>query len=201
LIFAPPNMQWLVDVADEMHQKLQRDNFVLRGGLWILEHCHKPLDGFDDITRGIFGRRLVGLVIGNIDIMPGSSMVPRRISAHFVRPGADLGKALRAEQGLDVLPGLGGQMLFSNTPDDAVPDRACTDTAIEENTFLSAVAAVRTDLRASGARLASVVPVEAHAMFRVYAELLGDEHLFAGAIKRRYPVAQVFVGQEFLVAE
>jgi len=67
---------------------------------------------------------------------------------------------------------------------DTVADRDCQDTGVEEQNFRNAVDAVRAELRASGARLASIVPTEAHAMFRVYAELLDDEQLFAGAIDR-----------------
>lgn len=80
--------------------------------------------------------------------------------------------------------GLGVAVLPSPAADfDAVADRVCGDVEAEEAAFVNAVGAVRAELRASGARLASVVPIEAHALFRVYAELLDDEDLFADAIR------------------
>lgn len=124
---------------------------------------------------------LVDLAARLADLIPALTPAEPRTSSIQTTPESRLATGITGGPGM----GLGIGLLPSPDADfDAVPDRACTDTAIEENTFLSAVAAVRTDLRASGARLASVVPIEAHAMFRVYAELLGDEHLFADAIKR-----------------
>src|SRR5262249_44813399 len=123
LIVAPPHMQGLVDVSDEMHQEPHGNDFLLGRGVGVTEHPGQTLDSFDDITRGILWCRLVGFVIPDIHIMPGSGIVPRRISADFVRPGADLREALRAEQGLELLTGLGREMLFGNAPDNAVPDR------------------------------------------------------------------------------
>src|SRR5262249_25152625 len=124
LIVASPHMQGLVDVPDEMHQELHGNDLLLGCGLWVTEHSCQTLDGFNHITRGILWRRLIGLVIPDIHIMPGSGMVPRRIRAHFVRPRTDLGQALRAEQGLELLTGLGREMLFGNASNDTVPNRA-----------------------------------------------------------------------------
>lgn len=67
---------------------------------------------------------------------------------------------------------------------DAVADRPCGDRALEEERFTRAVKEERAEARDSGARLARVIPSEAHAMLRVYAALLDDEALFAGAIDR-----------------
>ena len=99
----------------------------------------------------------------------GGAPESRLVSGIPGAPGIDIG--------IGVLPSPAADF-------DSVPDRACLDRDVEENSFMSAVGAVRAELRASGARLASIVPTEAHAMFRVYAELLDDEQLFAGAIER-----------------
>src|SRR5262245_40217464 len=124
LIVAPPHMQRLVDVTNEMHQELHGNDFLWWRSVWGTEHPCQTLDGFHHIARGILGRRLVGFVIPDIHIMPGSGMVPRRISADFVRPGTDLSQALWAEQGLELVTGLGREMLFGNASNDTVPDRA-----------------------------------------------------------------------------
>lgn len=67
---------------------------------------------------------------------------------------------------------------------EAVADRSCEDPAREEDLFRRAVSEVRAAVRDSGHRLASAMPSEAHALFRVYAALLDDDQLFAGAIER-----------------
>lgn len=123
LILSPPHMQRLVDITNQMHQELHGDDFVLWHGLGITEYPCKPLDGFHHIARGVLGRCLIGFVIGDIDIMPGSGMVPRRIGANFVWPRTNLGEALWAEQVLKLLTGSCRQMLFGNASDNAVPDR------------------------------------------------------------------------------
>lgn len=67
---------------------------------------------------------------------------------------------------------------------DSVPDRAVMDTAVEEAAFRQAPAAVQTELAASGKRMQGLLPSEAHALFEVYAMLVGDESLASGVVER-----------------
>ena len=108
--------------------------------------------------------RLISVAIEGGPALPGQAVSGR--------PGAPgLG------MGIGVLPSPAADL-------DSVPDRSCDDVDVEEASFQSAVEAVRAELRASGARLASVAATEAHALFRVWADLLNDGQLFAGAIER-----------------
>jgi phosphotransferase system enzyme I (PtsP) len=67
---------------------------------------------------------------------------------------------------------------------DAVPDRAVQDIAAEEAAFRNTLAALQEELRASGERMAAVLPPEARMLFDTYVMLLGSEDLISGTVRR-----------------
>ncbi len=113
------------------------------------------------------------------------------VHAEAIAAGKALGRRGRRDttgilKGLKGAPGagIGLGVLPSPAADiDSVPDRRVEDVDAEEYAFSHAVAAVQAELRASGERMAAKIRTEAHAMFRIYAELLDDDHLFADTIK------------------
>lgn len=113
------------------------------------------------------------------------------VHAEAIAAGEALGRGRRDTtgilKGLKGAPGVGiglGVLPSPAADIDSVPDRRVEDVDAEENAFRHAVAAVQAELRANGERMAARIPTEAHAMFRVYAELLDDDHLFADTVKR-----------------
>lgn len=67
---------------------------------------------------------------------------------------------------------------------ESVPDRKTSDGTVEESAFREAVVRVQADLYASGERLKELLPSEAHALFEVYALLVGDESLVSRVVER-----------------
>nr|MBS0020142.1 phosphoenolpyruvate--protein phosphotransferase [Gammaproteobacteria bacterium] len=65
-----------------------------------------------------------------------------------------------------------------------VPDRAVEDVAAEEAAFCSTVNALQEELRASGQHRATLLPIEARALFDTYVMLLGSEDLIASTVRR-----------------
>ena len=113
------------------------------------------------------------------------------VHAETIAAGKALGRGRRDTTGIlkgfKGAPGVGVGLGVLPSPAaaiDSVPDRRVEDVDAEENAFRQAMAAVQAELRASGERMAARIPAEAHAMFRVYAELLDDDHLFAETVKR-----------------
>lgn len=152
---------------------IARDGQVL-GTLSVRQIDRRDFTRDEEQTLAKAAARLARLIAlgpspGSTNSPPSSGPESRLVSGVPGAPGIDVG--------VGVLPSPAADL-------DSVPDRACADVTAEEDGFMRAVEAVRAELRASAARLASVVPTEAHAMFRVYAELLDDEQLFAGAIER-----------------
>jgi phosphotransferase system enzyme I (PtsP) len=98
------------------------------------------------------------------------------------------GRALPAMlRGIKGAPGIGigTCVLPSAAADfDAVPDGSVDDGEAEARAFQQAVAQVRAELRASGERMAAAMPIETHAMFGVYLELLDDDEMFADTLER-----------------
>jgi len=89
--------------------------------------------------------------------------------------------------GIKAAPGVGIGIAVLPSPAaelEEVPDRNIDDPEAEEVAFREAVAAVQLELRASGERMATRLPIEAHAMFQIYAALLDDEEMFADTITR-----------------
>ena len=67
---------------------------------------------------------------------------------------------------------------------ESVPDRRVEDVASEENEFRAAVAAVQSEMRARGERLAEAVPREVREIFDVYVMLLGSGELVQETVER-----------------
>lgn len=102
----------------------------------------------------------------------------------FARGGRQTVGILRGVKGAPGI-GIGRGVLPSPAADiDSVPDDTVEDVVAEEGAFRRAVESVRAELRACGERMAAEMPVEAHAMFRVYAALLDDDQLFADTLAR-----------------
>lgn len=67
---------------------------------------------------------------------------------------------------------------------ERVPDRAVTDTAQEEKTFLAAVKAVQDDIKQFSERMKGVLPEEDLALFNVYVMMLGSDSLIDKSVER-----------------
>lgn len=67
---------------------------------------------------------------------------------------------------------------------EAVPNREARDPEAEETAFCNAVTAVQEEMRASGERMAVVLPAEERALFDVYVMLLGSDTLVADTVQR-----------------
>ena len=113
--------------------------------------------------------------------------------AHAAARGTQDGPTNRTEptpamvRGIKGAPGIGigeGVLPSAAADFDAVPDCVVEDVDAEARRFELAVEAVRAELRASGDRMAAEMPVDAHAIFGVYIELLDDDQLFADALVR-----------------
>jgi phosphotransferase system enzyme I (PtsP) len=90
-------------------------------------------------------------------------------------------------QGIKGAPGaaIGTIALSSPLADLAsVPDRVIDDTRAEELAFRAAVAVVEDELRATGERMAMVLPGELQGVFEAYAMFLGDEWLVSDTLNR-----------------
>lgn len=90
-------------------------------------------------------------------------------------------------RGIKASPGVAEGVAVLPTPLadlTAVRDYSVSDVQAEEHLFRQAVTAVQAEVRLSGERMATVVPNEVHAMFRLYSALLDNDTLFADAITR-----------------
>lgn len=77
-----------------------------------------------------------------------------------------------------------GVVVYPPADLDAVPDKTCDDVDSELARFEAAVSAVREDINAVGARLASQLRPEEQALFDVYLRML-DENALPGEVKLR----------------
>jgi phosphotransferase system enzyme I (PtsP) len=92
-----------------------------------------------------------------------------------------------ALQGIPGAPGVAiGQAMVVYPPAnlEAIPDRVITDTAREEQIFLTAVATVREDLRDYARRMSAVLPTEELALFDAWLLMLGGDSLVGETVER-----------------
>lgn len=90
-------------------------------------------------------------------------------------------------EGVAAAPGIAIGVVVAPSPLgtlDAVPDREASDVAVEESAFRDAVTRVQAELYQSSKRMKALLPSEAHALFEVYALLVGDENLASNVISR-----------------
>src|SRR3954467_2768243 len=87
-----------MNVADEVDEELERLGLGLAFGLRIVQDLLETLNRRQDVSlRGTSGG-LQGLVVVDAEEVPGRRLLPIRVRANVVRPGADLGEALRTNQ-------------------------------------------------------------------------------------------------------
>ncbi|ARU54866.1 phosphoenolpyruvate-protein phosphotransferase PtsP [Oleiphilus messinensis] len=116
------------------------------------------------------------------------------VIAHSEATGVIGGLSLTGEQAKDVcftgVPGAPGVaigdsvVIFPPADLDSVPEKVATDIELEIEKFNEALAAVRRDIEAVGARLESQLRPEEQALFDVYLRMLDDNALGGEVISR-----------------
>lgn len=136
-------------------------------------------------SRRRFGKRQEAFLVTASAQLAGALAPALAGSRATLMPGRN--KMTGYVQGVPGSPGVGVGVVVAPSPLadlDAVPDRPAADIAIEEAAFRQAVMNVQSELLSSGERMQELLPVETHALFEVYAMLVGDESLSSRVIER-----------------